>query len=144
MIGALAIGSQIHTAGGQIAVMAVAVVGMCFTWPTLEALVSEGETRAGVQRMVGIYNMVWSGTAAVSYFIGGAMLEKLGKQSLFYIPVAIAVSQFGLTLWIQSRFRAGQACSRPSAPPPPEPSPHPPGLNTSGFLRLAWLANPLA
>ena len=144
MIGALAIGSQIHTAGGHIAVMAVAVVGMCFTWPTLEALVSEGETRAGVQRMVGIYNMVWSGTAAVSYFIGGAMLEKLGRQSLFYIPLAIAVSQFGLTVWIQARSRAARASRLPSASPPPEPSPHPPGLDTGVFLRLAWLANPLA
>ena len=53
MMGALAVGSQLHSAGGHIVVMAVTVVGMCFTWPTLEALVSEGETRAGVQRMVG-------------------------------------------------------------------------------------------
>ena len=30
--------------------------------------------------MVGIYNMVWAGTAAVAYFTGGAMLEKLGPQ----------------------------------------------------------------
>ena len=48
MMVALAIGSQLHSAPGHIVVMAVAVVGMCFTWPTLEALVSEGETRAGV------------------------------------------------------------------------------------------------
>ena len=36
--------------------MVVAAAGMCFTWPTLEALVSEGESRAGLQHMVGIYN----------------------------------------------------------------------------------------
>ncbi len=47
MLGALGIGSQLHTAGGHIVVMAVTVVGMCFTWPTLEALVSEGETLRG-------------------------------------------------------------------------------------------------
>ena len=81
MMGALAVGSQLHSAGGHILVMAVTVVGMCFTWPTLEALVSEGETRAGVQRMVGIYNMTWAGTAAVAYFTGGAMLEKLGPRA---------------------------------------------------------------
>ena len=66
MMGELAVGSQLHSAGGHIVVMAVTVVGMCFTWPTLEALVSEGETRAGVQRMVGIYNMTWAATAAVA------------------------------------------------------------------------------
>ena len=90
MIGALTVGSQLHTAGGHIVVMAVTVAGICFTWPTLEALVSEGETPAGVQRMVGIYNMIWAATAAVAYFIGGAMFEKFGARSLFYIPVAIS------------------------------------------------------
>ncbi len=85
--------------------MAVTVVGMCFTWPTLEALVSEGEGFAGVQRMVGIYNMVWAGTGAVAYFTGGAMLEKLGPKSLFYVPLAIQLGQLGLTLWLESQAR---------------------------------------
>ncbi len=43
--------------------------------------------------MVGMYNVVWAGTAAVAYFTGGAMLEKLGPQSLFYVPAAIQVVQ---------------------------------------------------
>ena len=47
MMAALAVGSQLHTASGHILVMAVTVVGMCFTWPTLEALVSEGEDPGG-------------------------------------------------------------------------------------------------
>jgi predicted MFS family arabinose efflux permease len=144
MIGALAVGSQLQNASGHIVMMALNVVGMCFTWPTLEALVSEGETRAGVQRMVGIYNMVWSGTAALAYFTGGAMFEKLGARSLFYIPLAIVGGQFCLTLWIETQSRAGQASRLPSVPPPPEPSPHPAGTRTNVFLRLAWLANPFA
>src|SRR5208282_1812517 len=37
MIVALAIGSQLHSAGAHILVMAMTVVGVCFTWPTLEA-----------------------------------------------------------------------------------------------------------
>jgi predicted MFS family arabinose efflux permease len=144
MMGALVVGSQLHTATGHIVVMAVTVVGMCFTWPTLEALVSEGETRAGVQRMVGIYNMTWAGTAAVSYFIGGAMLEKLGPQSLFYIPVAIQIVQLSLTFWLESQARhATLAQGTKPAPSTPEAHPHPPAL-TRIFLRLAWLANPFA
>jgi predicted MFS family arabinose efflux permease len=144
MMGALALGSQLHTATGHIAVMAVTVVGMCFTWPTLEALVSEGESFAGVQRMVGIYNMVWSGTAAIAYFTGGAMLQQLGPKSLFYFPVAIQITQLGLTLWLESRARR-IAAAAPSNSPALAPEPHPhPAAKTKVFLRLAWLANPFA
>jgi predicted MFS family arabinose efflux permease len=147
MMGALIVGSRLHTAGGQVLAMAVTVAGMCFTWPTLEALISEGETPMGVQRMVGIYNMVWSGTAAAAYFIGGAMLEKLGPQSLFYVPVAIQVGQLALTLWLESQARRQTA--DPVDPPPlerhvPEPHPRPANANAKVFLRLAWLANPFA
>src|SRR5215469_17818435 len=40
---------------------------LLFTWPALEALVSENETQAGVQHNVGIYNSVWAAAAAVAY-----------------------------------------------------------------------------
>jgi predicted MFS family arabinose efflux permease len=144
MMGALAVGSQLHSAHGHIIVMAVTVVGMCFTWPTLEALVSEGETPAGVQRMVGIYNMTWAGTAAVAYFTGGAMLEKFGPKSLFYIPVAIQITQFGLTLWLESQARRAASATVTRSPSSmPEPHPHS-AAKTKMFLRLAWLANPFA
>jgi predicted MFS family arabinose efflux permease len=144
MLGALAVGSQLHSAAGHIVVMAVTVVGMCFTWPTLEALVSEGETRAGVQRMVGIYNMTWAGTGAVSYFIGGAMLEKLGPKSLFYVPVAIQIVQLGLTMWLESQARRAAPANASESPlSTPDPHPHP-AATTKVFLRLAWLANPFA
>ena len=145
MIGALTVGSQLHSADGQIVVMAVTVAGICFTWPTLEALVSEGETPAGVQRMVGIYNMIWAATAAVAYFTGGAMLEKLGPKSLFYIPVAIQITQLGLTLWLESQARRPKAGQASRLPLIPEPAPHQlPVARTKVFLNLAWLANPFA
>ena len=144
MVVALAIGSQLHTATGHIVVMSVTVVGMCFTWPTLEALVSEGETRAGVQRMVGIYNLTWAGTGAVAYFSGGAMLEKLGPSSMFYVPAAIVVIQLGLTLWLESQSRQ-EASARVTTPTSSAPDAHPhPAARTKVFLRLAWLANPFA
>jgi predicted MFS family arabinose efflux permease len=144
MVVALAIGSQLHSAAGHILVMAVTVVGMCFTWPTLEALVSEGETRAGVQRMVGIYNVTWAGTGAVAYFCGGAMLEKLGPSSMFYVPAAILVAQLGLTVWLESQARqAARASVTTTAPSEPDPHPHP-AARTKVFLRLAWLSNPFA
>jgi predicted MFS family arabinose efflux permease len=148
MIGALAVGSQLHSSGGHIAVMAVTVAGICFTWPTLEALVSEGETPAGVQRMVGIYNMIWAATAAAAYFTGGAMFEKLGPKSLFYVPVAIQVIQLGLTFWLESQVRrpkVEQESRLPAAPLTSEPHlPLHSAARTRVFLNLAWLANPFA
>lgn len=144
VIAALATGSQVHSASGHILVMGVTVAGICFTWPTLEALVSEGENRVGVQRMVGVYNVTWAGTAAVAYFTGGAMLEKLGPQSLFYVPAAIQLGQLGLTFWLESKAGRVAAVAAPdSFAPTLEPHPHP-ATKTKVFLRLAWLANPFA
>jgi predicted MFS family arabinose efflux permease len=144
MIGALAVGSQLHTASGQILVLAVTVAGVCFTWPSLEALVSEGEPPAGLPRVVGVYNIVWATTAALAYFTGGAIVEQLGWISLFYVPVAILLCQLGLTLWLESQARR---TAPPTAATPPAPMPDPqsrPVASTKVFLRLAWLANPFA
>ena len=160
MAGALAVGSQLQSAPGQILVMVAVVAGMCFTWPTLEALVSEGESRAGLQQMVGIYNAVWAGTGAVAYFTGGAMLDRLGLRSLFYVPMALLITELALTFWLadrvrRTRDRSGDLGSSQSnldgtgilipaaAAPPAEIHPHSPARARS-FLRMAWLANPFA
>ncbi|MEY2427685.1 MAG: hypothetical protein QOJ40_570 [Verrucomicrobiota bacterium] len=104
---ALAVGSQVNTALCQVLVMAGMVIGMCFTWPTLEALVSEGETPERLPAMIGSYNVVWAGTGALAYFSGGAMLDKFGLRNMFYVPAAIFLVQLGFTFWIESK--AGQS-----------------------------------
>lgn len=145
MFTSLLIGSQMHSATAQIVVMLVAVLGMCFTWPMLEALVSENEPRAGLQSMVGVYNVVWAGTGAVSYFVGGAMLEKLGIRSLFYVPMTLLAAQISLTLWAQKRVAKKAASGAAVAAPIADDTPHPhTPERTHLFLRLAWLANPFA
>ncbi len=160
MAGALAVGSQLSTAPGQILVMAAVVAGMCLTWPTLEALVSEGEPRAGLQQMVGIYNAVWAGTGAVAYFTGGALLDRLGLGSLFYVPMVLLITELALTFWLadcvrRRRDRSGDLGSSESdldgrgilvpaaAAPPTEIHPHT-AARARSFLRMAWLANPFA
>jgi predicted MFS family arabinose efflux permease len=144
MLGAWLTGSRLETAAGQVVVMLTTVVGMCFTWPTLEALVSGGERRAGVQHMVGVYNVVWAATGAVAYFVGGAGLEILGIKSLFHVPAAIAACQLALTLWLEKR--AKRSAGDDSTPKPlPELEQHPhPSAEVSRFLRMSWLANPCA
>jgi MFS family permease len=150
---------------GYILVMVVTVIGMCFTWPTLEALVSERETRRGLQDMVGSYNVVWAGTSALAYFGGGAMLEKLGSKSLFYVPMAMQLCQLGLTVWLECLIRRSdtahsaetpalrsESCSEKglahrdahvAASSMPEAHPCSPAT-TRTFKRMAWLANPFA
>ncbi len=174
MMAGLAAGLRVNFSGGQILVMAVMVIGMCFTWPTLEALISEDETPAGVQHMVGIYNAVWAGTGALAYFTGGAMLEHLGLNSLFYVPMGVQLIQLGLTIWLERRAMLGGVNGgvRPSSgaawssstatlasskktsiawQAAPEDVRTPPAeLNprpiarARTFLRMAWLANPFA
>jgi predicted MFS family arabinose efflux permease len=142
--------------------MAVTVLGTCFTWPTLEALVTEGESLSGVQRMVGVYNVVWAFTAALGNFTGGAMLERLGLKSLFYVPAAIVIGQLGVTFWLESRAGRKDHATVAQAPKPEqrcearqtrgttEFGQDPVRLNVRPiakarmFLRLAWLANPFA
>jgi predicted MFS family arabinose efflux permease len=105
MAAALTTGLLVQSLTGQILVMAAMLIGMCFTWPTLEAMASEGETSAGIQRMVGLYNVVWAGTGALADFTGGMMLDKLGLRSIFYVPAAIMFSQVVITFWLARRVR---------------------------------------
>jgi predicted MFS family arabinose efflux permease len=147
MLGALATGSQLGSARGHILVMGLNVLGMCFTWPALEALASEGETPAGLQHMVGIYNVVWAATGAFAYFFGGAALEHFGFKSLFYFPMAVLTVQIGLTLWLE-KVAHGHARS-PANPASPStvvaaPLNPRPIAKARTFLRMAWLANPFA
>jgi MFS family permease len=130
---------------GHVLLAAACCFGMCFTWPALEALVSEGEPPARLQRMVGLYNLVWAACGAVAYFTGGALIERFGDRSIFAVPVGLNVVQLALTLHLE-RLAARPPAGSGRAPAAPSVT----GLNprpiarTRAFLRLAWLANPLS
>jgi predicted MFS family arabinose efflux permease len=164
MAAALTCGNFVQSVHGQIVVMAAMLIGMCFTWPTLEAMSSEGETSAGIQKMVGIYNVVWAGTGALADFTGGMMLDKLGLRSIFYVPAAIFFIQLVITFWLAGRARsvggASVPASRITASAAREDARptisaagdagastefnHRPIAKAKWFLRMAWLANPFA
>jgi MFS family permease len=140
-------GMYLNTAHGQLIVLLVWTFGMCFTWPTLEALASEGEDRKGLATMIGVYNVVWASGAAVSYFTGGALLENLGYQSLFWLSAAVHIVQFLVLLFLQRQARTLPAppVSRPTESGPIDPHDAAiPLARRKTFLRLAWLANPFA
>jgi hypothetical protein len=119
---------------------------MCFTWPTLEALVSEGENERTLPRSIGIYNLTWAGASAAAYFAGGAMLEWLGSQSIFLVPAALHAVQLILLWWLQRASRRPVAAApvlELGAPIPMQPRRHS-AIRAKSFLRMAWLANPFA
>jgi predicted MFS family arabinose efflux permease len=141
MAGALLVGAQLTSAAGQIAAAVVVTFGMCFTWPVLEALISENETPDRVPHAIGIYNITWAATNASALFIGGTLLEMLGYRSIFYIPAAIIAGQIALTLWLE-KLPKPAAAENHSALPPDKNQPAP--ALAKNFQQLAWLANPFA
>jgi len=146
MFVSLAAGSQLNTASGEITCAFVMCFGMCLIWPTIEALVSEGESPEGVPRAVGLYNITWAVTNAIAYFIGGTFIQTLGFKSIYYLPMGIVVVQLALALWLQNHaaeLARVAADKPPAALPPPDPN-RPSPAKAKAFLRMAWLANPFA
>jgi predicted MFS family arabinose efflux permease len=142
---ALLIGAQLGSPPGHIVIMVIAMAGMCLTWPTLEALVSDGERPDRLPQNIGIYNVVWAGTGALAYFTGGAMLDRLGLQSLFYVPAVLFLAQLAGTFWLQrvSRFQPEGTNSGRTAVGEFGLNPRP-IARAKAFLRMAWFANPFA
>jgi MFS family permease len=138
------IGSQVGGLPGTIAVIVVGDIGMCLTWPALEALTSEGEAPVRLQSLVGIYNVVWAAASAFAYFTGGILLQKLGLQSIFFVPAGLLILEMALAFWLEreSQRQPPVELDPPLLRPTPEgrASPVSPAL----FLKMAWLANPLA
>ena len=133
----------------HLGVLLVAGFGMCFTWPNLEALIAEGESRGALQRNLGIYNLVWSGGNAVAYFSGGAILDHLGARAIFALPAVIIFGQLLLTLRLHaavrrepraSRFVSAPLEQRCSSARERKRSPVPPAT----FMKMAWVANPFS
>ena len=141
MAAALGAGAIIQEGWGQFAVVGVWTFGMCFTWPTLQHLISKGEPAANRPHLAGIYNVVWSGVAAVSFFIGGTLLEKLGMRSMFWLPALVHLFQFCFVFWLE-RQRISESPTSELVEESHAASPH--GTRQKLFLRLALLANPFA
>jgi MFS family permease len=170
MMASLTVGSRLSTPAGHLIVMSAMVLGMCLTWPTLEALVSEGEPRGRLEGVLGLYNVVWAGTGALAYFVGGALLEHLGLRTIFYIPAAIQFAQLMILFWLErlqrkadDAARAERASGKGELDLGEIPMSKPARTNLSAtqrffgdrqqqrtpaeqktFVRMAWFANPFA
>jgi predicted MFS family arabinose efflux permease len=112
---------------------------VCFIWPALEAIVSEGDG-TNLSDMVGYYNITWALGGAVAYFSGGMLLERLGMQSLFWLPLCLVAVQLPLIPLAVSLAKR----QKKAVPVAAVTHPTPPPAGSRQFLHLAWLANPLA
>jgi MFS family permease len=129
----------LHTAAGQVIVFAVWSAFVCFTWPALEAIVSD-KAGSRLSDMVGIYNVTWAASGAAAYFTAGILLERLGMQSLFWIPLCLHALQLALlrlTVYVAKRERppAHSAIDAAAATAPE---------HAGRFMHMAWIANPLS
>lgn len=140
----LGVGAMLDSVVAQVIILVAWTLGTCFTWPSLEALVSENEDRPGLARMIGIYNLTWASGAAVAYFTGGTLLQHLGPRSLFVLPAVLHSIQLVLCLRLESVARA-TAGSQPQHRHGDESHPHPVSPQVAkAFLLMAWVANPFA
>jgi len=99
MATALTAGLFLPVVRGQLAALLLWTISICFTWPALEALVTDGEDSRSLPRMVGIYNMVWASGAAIAFFSGGVLVQLLGWKSIFWLPASLHLVQLVLTFW---------------------------------------------
>jgi len=149
----LGLGACLEGLRAQTLIMVLWTIAICFTWVPLETLASEKETGAGLAHMVGIYNVVWSGGAAVAYFTGGTLQQALGKASLYWLPALLHVFQLVLLLWLERKSRGVMpvahistepVATRANSPQPDFAQHHISAVTAKSFLRMAWLANPFA
>jgi predicted MFS family arabinose efflux permease len=147
LAGVMAAGAFLHSAAALLVLIFFYTIALLFTWPALEALVSERESQAGVLEMVGIYNCTWAGAAAFAYFTGGKLYDLFGGGAVFWLPAGIFIAQFFLLLWLDRHHDAGLA----AMPEPPREKHHVPEeaalhqpVSPQAFLKMAWLANPFA
>jgi predicted MFS family arabinose efflux permease len=131
---------------GNLVALVAYTVALLFIWPALEALVSENETQAGVQHNVGIYNCTWASGAAVAYFVGGGLYDKLGDKAVFWLPAGIFALQFVIAIWLgKKKGKTVPNVEHVGATPPhPEETAFHQKIPPQRFLQMAWLANPFA
>lgn len=141
---ALAIGFYATSPWMSVFGLIVWTSGICFTWPSLEAIVSEGEDPVGLQERIGVYNLVWAGTSALAYFSGGWLLQQLGLRCLFWIPFLIHVLQAGVLMRLALAVRQPLSQSLPTPLTGPIELTARPIARARLFLRMSWVANPFA
>lgn len=146
LIASLVLGAFFPQLQVQLCVLVFWTASQFIIWPALEALVTEGEGGCRRAQLVGIYSVVWASCSALSYFFGGALFERLGSGSIFWLPPGLHLLQAGV-LWAYVRSEKQEPEPVPAVPRSPVDL----ALDSSStkatrrsFQKIAWLANPFA
>jgi predicted MFS family arabinose efflux permease len=132
-------GLVLNSAAGQVIVLTGWTVSVCFIWPALESIVTDG-VGVNLSDMVGYYNITWALGGAVGYFSGGMLLERLGLQSLFWLPLAlVAVQLLLIPLAVSLKKKETEAVPAATVTPVTVLP-----ADSRRFMHLSWLANPLS
>lgn len=118
---------------------------VCFTWPSLEALVSDGVREDVLPKNIGIYNVVWSAGAASMYFLGGTLYETLGHDSVFWLPALLHGALCLIVLRLgENPVHMASPTRSALASHPSEAAAFTRRVNSQTFLRMVWLAIPFS
>jgi MFS family permease len=146
MVTAMLAASQVDGVWPTLALVMIANFGVCFLWPPMEALMSEGEPPSRLQGLVGLYSCSWAGCSALAYFSGGAILDHYDLRSIFFVPSGIFVGLLFFLFWFERQVKR----QPPLATVDQHPLLHAVGGDSASpiapatFLKMAWLANPMA
>ena len=138
--------SLTSSVGLTVCLALVGDLGMCLSWPSLEALVSEGEPPIRLQGLLGVYNFVWAAAGAAAYFSGGALLDHFGPKIMFYLPGGILCVELWLASWLHRAVQRQPAVTLETAHPLLHPTSegYRSPVSPKTFLSMALLANPMA
>ncbi len=140
----LSFGLLIPGIAGQVIALIAWTIPLCLIWPTLEALVTDGEDFKGTARMVGIYNVVWSSASALSFCMGGWLWETFGRNGLFGLPIALMLLQLGFVMWLEMQARQLPKVTVAQTRHQPERAAWEQPVSPKRFLQMAWLISPFA
>ena len=141
----LTLGALVSSLPAVLLVLVGWTAAVCFTWPALEALISDGVGDEILPKNIGIYNVVWSAASASMYFIGGTLYETLGHNSIFWLPAIIHGSLCLIVLRLgKNPVHTPPAALPPVAPHPLEAAALTQPVSPQTFLRMVWLAIPFS
>jgi predicted MFS family arabinose efflux permease len=145
MAACLALGALVPSLPAVLLVYVSWMAMLCFIWPALEALVSDGVGDDVLPKNIGIYNLIWSAGMAATYFFGGTLYEALGPDSIFWLPAIVHGGQFLIVLRLGKNPVPTPPDARPAAAPHClEAAAFTQRVSPQTFLRMVWLAIPFS